>query len=102
MTSSHNHAASVNTSAVALYASETDAHLKHLQEKLMEAETKIFHLTVDRDALRRQVDALTQQVYAMRCREAPNPQASNPANGMGKRVAVIDAISDDVTEELVG
>lgn len=95
--------ASVNTSAVALYASETDAHVRHLQEKLMEAEKKIFDLTVDRDALRRQVDTLTHQVYALRCREGPNvAPTSAGSNALSKRVAVIDAISDEVTEEVIG
>ncbi len=96
-------AASVNTSAVALYASETDSHIRHLQEKLMDAEKRIFDLTVDRDALRRQVDTLTHQVYALRCREGPNIQGSaGTSTGLGKRVAVIDAMSDEVTEEIVG
>ena len=96
-------AASVNTSAIALYASETDAHVRHLQDKLVAAEKQIFDLTVDRDALRRQVDTLTHQVYALRCREGPNLQATTAGSvSLGKRVAVIDAMSDEVTEEVVG
>ena len=94
---------SVNTSAVALYASETDAHVKHLQQKLTEAEKTIFDLTVDRESLRRQVDTLTQQVYALRCREGPSVAPTNSgSNGLSKRVAVIDALTDEVTEEVVG
>jgi hypothetical protein len=95
-------AASVNTSVMALYASEADAHVRHLQERLMDAERKIYDLTVDRDALRRQVDSLTHQVYSLRCREGPSLQsAGSLSQSLGKRVAVIDAISDEVTEELV-
>ncbi len=94
---------SVNTSALALFASETDAHVKYLQNQLTEAEKKIFDLTVDRDSLRRQVDTLTHQVYALRCREGPNvAPTTSGSSGLSKRVAVIDAISNDVTEEVIG
>lgn len=73
-----------------------EEHAAFLQSRLLELEHRCYQLSVDRDALRRQVDQLTYQLFAFRGeRQTPAFEPTEAALGK-RRFAAIDARTMDM------
>lgn len=79
---------------MALSSSSADSELeiRQLRSELREARGTIAALAAERDAMRRQIEVLTMQVFRLRQSGGPQP------SGVAPTVAVIDAVTGELLQ----